>query len=214
MPTSHLYQLNQITEAITFLQPKSVLDIGVGFGKYGLLMREYLEIWGENGNYSNWKVKIDGVEIYESYILPHHHHIYNEIFIGNVLDILPKNNHKYDLILLIDVLEHFTYEDGIKLLEHCQKQADNIIISTPWDIGTQGECFDNKYEKHLFQWKKEHFRKFQEAYFFPNSNSLLCFMGSDFKRIIPKMKKHYLKRSFKEVLHVLFGFTVLKRIKT
>lgn len=214
MPTSHLYQLNQITEAITQLQPQSVLDVGVGFGKYGFLMREYLEVWGEDGNYSNRKRKIDGIEIFEDYILPHHHLIYNEIFIGNALAVLPVVKHQYDLILLIDVLEHFTYEDGMKLLDECKKQAKHIIISTPWDIGIQGECFDNPYEKHLFQWKKKHFRKFKSACFFPNSNSLLCFIGPHFKNNIPKMRRNYLKRTLKEFLHVLFGFTVLRRIKS
>jgi len=177
-------------------------------------MREYLEIWGTEAHYNDWKIKIDGIEVFEGYILPHHQHIYNKIFIGNVLDLLPVDKERYDLILLIDVLEHFTYEDGIKLLTECQKQAKNIIISTPWDIGIQGECFDNKYESHLFQWKKSHFKQYKNAYFFPNSNSLLCFIGEDFKTIIPKMKINYLKRNLKELLHVLFGFTVLKRIKS
>jgi hypothetical protein len=43
------------------------MEIGVGFGKYGLLLREYLEIWGEGEVYEDWLRKIDGIEIFEAY---------------------------------------------------------------------------------------------------------------------------------------------------
>ncbi|MBA7570185.1 hypothetical protein ES708_11933 [subsurface metagenome] len=33
MPSSHWYQLNEIMELIILTQPKSILDVGVGFGK-------------------------------------------------------------------------------------------------------------------------------------------------------------------------------------
>ena len=43
MPTSQFRQLNEIVEAIVFSKPRSVLDIGVGYAKYGVLTREYLD---------------------------------------------------------------------------------------------------------------------------------------------------------------------------
>jgi hypothetical protein len=42
MPTSHPHQLNQIVELIMLTDPHSLLDVGIGFGKYGVLAREYL----------------------------------------------------------------------------------------------------------------------------------------------------------------------------
>ena len=44
-------QITDIMQLITIANPKSILDIGVGFGKYGYLSREYLEIWTKNKNY-------------------------------------------------------------------------------------------------------------------------------------------------------------------
>lgn len=60
MPTSHFYQLDQLTELIFILNPKSILDIGVGFGKYGFLAREYLNL-NRDDNYKNFKRRIDGI---------------------------------------------------------------------------------------------------------------------------------------------------------
>jgi len=42
MPTSHPFQLDDIVQFIIETAPQSILDIGVGFGKYGVFAREYL----------------------------------------------------------------------------------------------------------------------------------------------------------------------------
>jgi predicted SAM-dependent methyltransferase len=57
--------------------------------------------------------------------------IYDKIYIGDALNIVPTLDKKYDLILLVDILEHFDYDDGIRLLKMCEQQASNTIISTP-----------------------------------------------------------------------------------
>jgi len=80
MPTSQLYQLNEISELIVLTAPARVLDIGSGFGKFGFLAREYLDIW--EGRYSpeQWRTTIDCIEVYSAYITPVHRHIYNTIY--------------------------------------------------------------------------------------------------------------------------------------
>jgi hypothetical protein len=45
MPTSDVCNVPSILTVVGNLQPQSILDIGCGFGKYGMLMREYLELW-------------------------------------------------------------------------------------------------------------------------------------------------------------------------
>jgi hypothetical protein len=44
MPTSHKYQIKEIMELMVLINPKKILDLGIGFGKYGYLAREYLDI--------------------------------------------------------------------------------------------------------------------------------------------------------------------------
>jgi len=195
MPTSHPYQINEITELIVLANPSSVLDIGVGFGKYGFLCREYLEFYDGREQYSDWKTRIDGIEAFEEYITPVHKFIYNNIYIGNAMELLPKMDFKYDLIIMIDVLEHLTYEDGMKLLGHLQRLGKNIIISTPKDIGVQENSFGNEFETHRFQWKYKHFASFPHKLQVINDASLIVFMGeavskmSYLKRLKLKLKK-------------------------
>jgi hypothetical protein len=190
MPTSHPFQLNELTNLILLINPKTVLDIGVGFGKYGFLTREYLELWTQTSNYHNWTRQIDGVEAYQNYLTPIHAYIYNHVYIGDALKVLPNLKTTYDLILLIDVLEHFSYEDGVKLLEACQDHAKNILISTPFDIGNQTTSFGNELETHRFQWQKKHFADYPNRLFIPNPQSLIIYIGTD-EETKTKIKAYY-----------------------
>ena len=120
MPTSHYFQINEIIHMVNYIRPVSVWDIGVGFGKYGMLLREYLKFWAPLDDLNVRTGIIDGIEVFESYITPGQKYYYDSIYIGNALDILPTLYH-YDLILLIDVLEHLNQEDGHSLLVLCLK---------------------------------------------------------------------------------------------
>ncbi|RMD76006.1 MAG: class I SAM-dependent methyltransferase [Lentisphaerae bacterium] len=183
MPSSHWYQLNEIVELIVMTQPQSILDVGVGFGKYGFLCREYLELLDGRQKLHDWRRVIDGIEIFPKYITPLQKKLYTHIYIGNALDILPTLEKRYDLILLIDIIEHFDYEDGEKLLELCRERGKNIIISTPKINMPQSETFGNPYEAHKSFYKKRHFKKFPDKIFIPNPFSLIVYMGENAKSV-------------------------------
>src|SRR5687767_4514446 len=76
VPTSHFHQINEIVELIKRTAPDSLLDVGVGFGKFGLLAREYLDVWNERLDKKDWKARIEGVEVFPQYLTPVHHHVY------------------------------------------------------------------------------------------------------------------------------------------
>ncbi len=158
MPSSNYNQISHIMDIIMRTRPESLLDIGVGFGKFGFLCREYLELWDGRDVYGQWQRRIDGIEVCEKYITPLQKMIYNNIYIGNALEVLPTLDYLYVVILIIDVLEHFDVEDGIRLLEECTRLGRSILVSTPKDISEQGAAFGNEHERHRFQWKKEHFQ--------------------------------------------------------
>lgn len=89
MPTSYPENISSIICFIRHLKPKSVLDIGPGFGKYGLLCREYLDIWNK-WTYSKdkWDIRIDAIEAFANYITPVHKYIYNNIYIGDAKELI------------------------------------------------------------------------------------------------------------------------------
>jgi 2-polyprenyl-3-methyl-5-hydroxy-6-metoxy-1,4-benzoquinol methylase len=111
MPLSFVQAIPVVIEQVAHLKPSSILDVGIGFGKYGVLLREVLELPYERYAQSQWKVKIDGVEAFDGYRNPIHEFAYNRVFYGRIEEILPFLG-QYDVILLIDVLEHFEKEES------------------------------------------------------------------------------------------------------
>jgi hypothetical protein len=59
VPTSHSNPISTILALVESLRPNSVL--GVGFGKYGFLMREDLDVRREDYGCSDWRHRIEGV---------------------------------------------------------------------------------------------------------------------------------------------------------
>ncbi|ANF98482.1 glycosyltransferase [Paenibacillus bovis] len=152
MPTSWYQTIPNILNHIIMENPASILDIGIGFGKYGFLSREMLELPYERYQKEQWTVRIDGVEAFESYKNPIHEFVYNDIYYGDILETIDQLP-SYDVILLIDVLEHFTKEDGKRLLEKLVKHTNKaLIVSTPIFPAEQEEYLGNKYEEHKSRW--------------------------------------------------------------
>lgn len=52
MPSSNFGHLMDILSTISLIRPNSILEVGVGFGKYGFLTRELLDLKeGKNRGY-------------------------------------------------------------------------------------------------------------------------------------------------------------------
>ena len=106
MGTSNWQNISYNIDLVKLIDPSCILDVGIGFGRWGFLFREFLDVW-DDGNYSgNWKRKIDGVEIFKGYIKDYHKYFYNEIFNIDALDFINKTNSDYDLIFCGDIIEH------------------------------------------------------------------------------------------------------------
>lgn len=164
MPTSWIQSIPEILSEVQKYKPKSILDIGIGFGKYGVLLRETMELAEERYEKKDWSIKIDGIEAFKDYHNPLHDYVYDKVYydtVSNCIEKLPD----YDVVLLIDVLEHFEKEEGKdvirKILKHTNKA---LIISTPLYPAPQGEYLSNKYEEHKSRWTQLDFADFNFHY--------------------------------------------------
>jgi len=205
MPSSHHLQLNELVDTILKLNPKSVLDIGVGFGKYGVLIREYLDPDIGQGDQSR-QIRIDGIEIFPPYITPLHSYIYDHIYMGNALEILPSLSNTYDLILLIDVLEHFDSQQGAQLITHSLDKCKIIIISTPHNPGHQTEVYGNTAERHIKRWTIRDLRNFGKVQVVPNLFSLICILSPMNNTTLPgtTFKRNVIEWFYRRMMYVYY----------
>ena len=151
MPSSTPKVLTPICEAILSLQPiNSALDIGVGMGKMGALIREYCEIYINWRFYQDeWKVKIHGIEIHEKYHNPLYK-MYDKIYYGDATKVIDELYMPYDLITMLDVIEHIEKESALKLLDKMRKLGKHVIVS--YCNNDQGPARDNVHEAHISKW--------------------------------------------------------------
>ena len=80
MGTSNWQNISFCINVIRRILPQKILDAGVGFGRWGILCREFLEVWDGKTHSSDWKLQIDGVEIFKSNIEEYHNFFYSRIF--------------------------------------------------------------------------------------------------------------------------------------
>ncbi len=168
MPSSRPNTIPTVIHLVRQLKPRSILDVGIGFGKWGHLFREYTDIneaEKEPGRYQrrNWQVRIDGIEGYAAYVTPMHRYLYNQIRIGNAC-VLIKRLPLYDLIFLGDIIEHLDKAAGGRLLRDALKKANKaVIVSTPkYDTGQSDLC-GNALERHHSLWSAKDFHPFDRA---------------------------------------------------
>jgi hypothetical protein len=173
--------------------------VGIGFGKYGFLCREYLELWGKKENYGKFEKIIDGIEVFEKYLTPTHRFIYNEILIGDAKDIVKKLSRRYDLVLLIDVLEHFSKEEGGEMIKDILDHNESVLISVPRDIGDQEDVFGNKHETHRAQWTTQDLKKMGPSFAIDDEESFI-FLITKNKQLIKAVKDSFRKNRLKKIL--------------
>jgi len=168
MPSSDPMMISRIVQIVQAINPQSILDVGVGCGKYGMLFREYLDgHWTKSAfhDQSTWKRLIIGMEVHKEYITPVHDYLYDEILICDAFDWFMNQAGKFDMIFMGDVIEHFPMVDGVRLLQKIHADWLNpnghILITTP-NFKTQINneslaVFGNKHEVHRCRWGAKDF---------------------------------------------------------
>ena len=149
MPSSFIDSVAPIVHTIVAAAPKRVLDVGPGWGKYGLLCREYLHDL-------TW---LDAIEVPEGR-KPSQDLIYDRLYEGDVRDLKSRALWAaYDLVLMIDIIEHLPKDDGHNVLASVVDAGTAVLISTPKLFVEQHDP-DNPHEEHLCVWEWSDFQRY------------------------------------------------------
>lgn len=145
MPVSDVHGIPAILNEVALLNPKTVLELGIGFGKWGVLLREILDARYGRCSADRWRTRIDGFEIFSEYENPAWH-LYDKVYEGDFVGC----HVDYDLVMLIDSLEHVQPAIGRQFLASLIDRNKHLIISVPNGPMPQGETFGNPHEAHLW----------------------------------------------------------------
>ena len=127
---------------LTQIQPKRILDIGAGEGKYGSLIRA-----ADFPQPHLTAIEYDP-QRKEGLLAAG----YDEVRSIGALDLMEHPTELFDLVILGDVIEHFRKSDGQDLLEYLNYRCRFILIVTPEFMTVFHPSF---YDCHNSLWRPE-----------------------------------------------------------
>jgi hypothetical protein len=145
MPTSEHWQIPWIVDLMVRERPATILDVGAGYGKYGVLAREFVE-----------PARLDGMDAN-----PPRYAVYDHFYEGDIrhlAEIMPPDPSRYDLALFIETIEHLEKEEGWNVLAQIARRSRRVLVSSPWGFRPQ-EVPGQPFESHRSGWTPLDFRR-------------------------------------------------------
>ena len=155
MPIGCCSLVPTIATHFALFQPRSVLDLGIGMGFYGAVVRQWLD-----GGMQPWRTRLLGVEGFPAYRSPCWD-MYDEVVESSIERFLETNADRWDAILLLDVLEHFEHAQGVTIVrELCRRRSPGgrLFVGTPAVWMDQGAAHGNELERHRSLWTSDDLR--------------------------------------------------------
>ncbi len=153
---SHL-NITDVLEIIRKVNPVKILDVNVGFGRWGILCRELLERdnIGKVRRPDLWNIKIDGIEnITSSCIQTYHDIFYDNVYRQDLEGFFKNHLALYDLTIFSNVLEYRSREESIRMLSSAMEISRFILVYVK--LGKHNDQYTPD-ERQVSIWKKEDF---------------------------------------------------------
>lgn len=131
------------------LNHKVILDAGCGRGINGYLIRASRNLKGS---------KLIGIEINDTYLnLCKKHKIYDKL-IKHRLPTVPLKDKSVDFLICLEVIEHLTKKDGLKLLDELERVSRGRIIVTTPNLFFHADGLEHEDDHHSL-WSIQDFKK-------------------------------------------------------
>lgn len=150
---------NDVVEIIKIINPKKVLDIGPGEGKYEKMLRVIEANLGH-------KIELTCVEIDEERVINRFSLTkrYDRVINCDAYDLIRRYpDLKGEIAISGDLLEHLPKSQGMDLLEYLQYRYKHIILVIPCDWPAFNYA-DYVYEAHVSTWDVTDFDRIKNAY--------------------------------------------------
>jgi len=153
-------------DLIMRLNPESFLDVGVGSGKWGMIFREYTDIWEGRTITSQWKTQIDGIEIFAPVIQDYQKSVYGRVFVGNAYTLVDEL-HSYDFVWAFSLLAAFEKSKGKEFLKKLREKAGTLlgVWQTLEEPIQEKSDSSNPYDAKVSSWSLEDFKEADFRYY-------------------------------------------------
>jgi predicted TPR repeat methyltransferase len=149
MPIGSFTVIPHVAKHLTTAQPRRVLDLGIGSGFYGAVVRQWVDL-----GVRPWRTFLAGVEAWADYRNPLWD-LYNLVVVDSIQNYLARFHERFDCVIMGDVLEHFETAEGAEVLDQVQARVapgGTLIVATPAVFVDQAAEYGNELERHRSIW--------------------------------------------------------------
>jgi SAM-dependent methyltransferase len=149
MPIGSFTAVPHVAMLLATRRPGRVLDLGIGSGFHGAIVRQWVDL-----GVRPWNTLLVGVEAWADYRNPLWD-LYNLVFVETIQRHLDRHPETFDCILLGDVIEHFEWDQGVTLLGQLKRRVAPrglLIVATPARFQEQEAVNGNEFERHRSVW--------------------------------------------------------------
>jgi glycosyltransferase involved in cell wall biosynthesis len=114
-------------EAVVDVVPKRVLDIGVGLGRWGVLVREFCEKADANLDPGHRRVHIEGIQTSLRSVGEPHYFLYDRVKAANG-DVSEWMGDSWNVAILDDTLDGWPKQIGTAVLDRALEIADYVLV--------------------------------------------------------------------------------------
>lgn len=149
MPIGSHSIVSHVARLLQDAGPRRILDLGIGFGFYGAVVRQWLDF-----GVRPWRTYLAGVEAWGRYSNPLWD-LYDLVTVQSIQDYLNSSPEQFDFIMMNDVLEHLAADEGRRILGQIDTLLSPgacLMVATPALYFEQGAVNGNEFERHRSFW--------------------------------------------------------------
>ena len=149
MPIGNYAIVSHISHDLACHRPRRILDLGVGSGFYGSVVRQWLDF-----GVTPWSTFLAGVEAWADYGNPMWD-LYDLMIVDTIQNYLERHRDTFDCVLMTDVIEHFERQEGERILTDVKDRVEpggRFLVATPGSFFPQGAVYGNTHETHRSCW--------------------------------------------------------------
>ena len=121
-------------EAISQVSPARVLDLDVGLGRWGLLLRDLYE---KKNDRRHWQIRLEGVADSAETLLEHHRFFYDQIHVGEAATVMEESSQTWDLTIFGSALKKSSQATAVKALHKALRKSSYVLISMSRGNGSE-----------------------------------------------------------------------------
>jgi len=149
MPIGSFTVVPHVAKQLATQRPGRVLDLGIGSGFYGAVVRQWVDL-----GVRPWNTFLLGVEAWADYRNALWD-LYDVVVVDTIESYMARFQERFDSVILGDVLEHFELPEGAALLRQAQARVapgGTLIVATPAVFVEQSAVNGNNLERHRSCW--------------------------------------------------------------